>query len=68
MLPTGQDLGAVLAVAAAVQAGDGVSFSIGGPPPAGILPPGLLGKPLGLSNSHNRFESDASPTRGDLYQ
>jgi hypothetical protein len=27
----------------------------------------LLGKPQGLSKSHNRFEADASPLRADLY-
>lgn len=28
----------------------------------------MLGEPQGLSGSHNKYEGDASPTRGDLYQ
>ncbi|KAL0061583.1 hypothetical protein AAF712_011610 [Marasmius tenuissimus] len=47
--------------------GDIATFSIGGPPPSSLLPP-LLGHPLGLSGSHNKYETDVSPTRGDLYQ
>lgn len=65
----GADLASFLATLAAVQTGDGNYFSIGGPPTQSFpLAPGLLGQPRGLSNSHNRFEADASPARGDLYQ
>jgi hypothetical protein len=65
----GLDLSAFLAVYSAIMAGDVTSFSIGGKPKSsGLLSSiGLLGEPLGLSASHNRFESDASPFRGDLY-
>jgi hypothetical protein len=31
-----------------------------------VLPP-LLSAPQGLSGSHNKYEGDASPTRGDAY-
>ena len=65
----GHDLAFFLATLGAVQAGDGNHFSIGGPP-GNTLPivGGLLGTPKGISNAHNRFEGDASPARGDLYQ
>jgi len=46
-------------------------WSIGGPPSNnGLLGNllGLLGPPQGISNSHNVYETDSSPTRGDLYQ
>ncbi|UJO25087.1 Dothistromin biosynthesis peroxidase dotB [Fulvia fulva] len=62
-----------LAVYGAVFDGDLLSWSIiGGPPPdslvGGLLGgTGLIGKPQGLSGSHNKYEGDASPTRGDLY-
>ena len=29
---------------------------------------GLLGTPQGISGSHNKYESDVSPTRPDLYE
>lgn len=29
---------------------------------------GLLGTPQGISGSHNKYEADVSPTRGDLYE
>ncbi|PBP15399.1 Cloroperoxidase [Diplocarpon rosae] len=65
----GLDLGAFLAVYGAVFDGDLTSWSIGGPPPAKILSSiGILGAPQGISGSHNKYESDASPTRPDLYQ
>lgn len=69
----GLDLGAFLAVYGAVFDGDLTSWSIGGPPPPGLLGGllegvGLLGTPQGISGSHNKYESDVSPTRGDLYQ
>jgi hypothetical protein len=68
----GLDLSAFLSVYAAIMAGDLTSFSIGGKPKSGLLGGltsslGLLGEPQGLSGSHNRFEHDGSPLRGDLY-
>jgi len=68
----GLDLSAFLAVYGAVMSGDITSLSIGGEPPAGLVGGltgglGLLGKPQGLSHSQQRFECDASPTRGDLF-
>lgn len=65
----GNDLAFFLATLGAVQAGDGNHFSIGGPPGKSLpVVGGLLGQPRGISNAHNRFEGDASPARGDLYQ
>ncbi|WPH01374.1 hypothetical protein R9X50_00421700 [Acrodontium crateriforme] len=61
------EFGTVLAIIAAIEAGDGLAFSIGGPPPPNLIAGGLLGQPLGISYSHNRFEGDASLTRNDLY-
>lgn len=49
--------------------GDLSSWSIGGATsalPGNLL--GLLAQPTGLDGSHNKYESDVSPTRGDLYQ
>jgi len=45
-------------------------WSIGGPPTvaSGQNLLGLLGTPQGISGSHNKYETDTSPTRGDLYQ
>ncbi|CAI6341405.1 unnamed protein product [Periconia digitata] len=69
----GLDLAAFLSVYSGVMAGDITSFSIGGKANSGSLlggltsSLGLLGEGQGLSASHNRFECDASPTRGDLY-
>ena len=69
------DLGTFLAIYGTVFDGNPLSlnpgFSIGGPTKAsqnilGGL--GLLGTPSGLSGSHNKYESDVSPTRGDLYK
>jgi hypothetical protein len=49
--------------------GDLTSWSIGGPPPSSLVSSvGLLGTPQGISGSHNKYESDASPTRPDLYE
>ncbi|XP_018916952.2 uncharacterized protein [Bemisia tabaci] len=62
----GRDLALVLAVYSCVMAGDTTKESIGGNTPKVIGGP--LGIPHGLSFSHNKFETDASPTRGDLYQ
>ena len=65
----GLDLASFLAVYGAVMDGDLTSWSIGGPPPTTLLESvGLLGTPQGISGSHNKYESDNSPTRGDLYQ
>jgi len=65
----GTDLATFLAVYGAVFDGDLTSWSIGGPPPAGLLSSvGLLGTPQGISGSHNKYESDVSPTRPDLYE
>ncbi|KAF2226868.1 Chloroperoxidase, partial [Elsinoe ampelina] len=64
----GVDLATFLATYGAVVSGDGTKWSIGGPSGAvpGLL--GLVGQPQGISGSHNKYESDASPTRGDLYE
>lgn len=65
------DLGAFLAVYGAVYDGNGLGYSIGGPTSDSQLPLdnvlGITGSPQGLSGSHNKYESDTSPTRGDLY-
>ena len=65
----GIDLATFLAVYGAVIDGNLESWSIGGISSA--LPPilgGLISAPTGLEGSHNKYESDASPTRGDLYE
>lgn len=69
----GLELSAFLSVLATVMGGDIVSSSIGGPPSGGLLGGlttglGLVGKPQGMSGTHNRFEADCSPTREDLYK
>ncbi|KAI0201210.1 hypothetical protein F4808DRAFT_469865 [Astrocystis sublimbata] len=68
------DLGGFLAVYGTVLDGNPLSlnpgFSIGGPSQHSqdiLNGLGLLGTPTGLSGSHNKYESDVSPTRGDLY-
>lgn len=68
----GLDLGGFLAVYGTVFDGNAVSltpgYSIGGPTSSeNILGLGILQTPSGLSGSHNNYESDTSPTRGDLY-
>ncbi|EME80568.1 uncharacterized protein MYCFIDRAFT_50025 [Pseudocercospora fijiensis CIRAD86] len=63
----GPVLAGFLAVLGATIDGDGTSWSIGGTPGAGIGGP-LSSQGHGISGSHNKYESDASPTRGDLYQ
>lgn len=68
----GLDLAAFLSVYSGVMSGDILNFSIGGKPKSSLISGltsslGLLGEGQGLSNSHNRFECDASPTRTDLY-
>ncbi|KAI9727418.1 MAG: hypothetical protein M1834_008424 [Cirrosporium novae-zelandiae] len=75
VLGMGIDLGTVLGVYATVELGNPLSldpgFSIGGESDEAqnILDNalGLLGEPQGLDGGHNIIESDASPTRGDLY-
>lgn len=66
----GTDLATFLAVYGAIFDGNLDSYSIGGPAPTllGGLLDGLLSTPQGLSGSHNNYESDVSPTRGDLYE
>ncbi|THV51458.1 hypothetical protein BGAL_0110g00170 [Botrytis galanthina] len=65
------DLGTFLAVFGAVFDGNLLSWSIGGPTPKVSLPLGnllgLTGTPQGISGSHNKYESDTSPTRPDLW-
>lgn len=68
------DLGGFLAVYGTVFNGNPLStnpgYSIGGPSrfSQNILGGlGILGTPMGLSGSHNNYETDVSPTRGDLY-
>lgn len=68
------DLGGFLAVYGTVFDGNPLStdpgYSIGGPSKQSqnILDGGgILGTPSGLSGSHNKYESDGSATRGDLY-
>ncbi|CZR55070.1 uncharacterized protein PAC_04956 [Phialocephala subalpina] len=65
------DLGGFLAVYGSVFDGNLLGYSIGGPTSNSQLPLnnllGLTGAPQGLSGSHNKYEADTSPTRGDLY-
>lgn len=70
----GEDIATFLSVYGAIFDGNIISldpgYSIEGPSPAsqnilGGL--GILGTPQGLSGSHNKYESDASACRGDLY-
>lgn len=60
------DLSTFLAVVAIGLAGDFVTttWSIGGDFPSTV--PGL-GTPTGILGTHNRYEGDASPVRGDAY-
>ncbi|KAK4629555.1 Dothistromin biosynthesis peroxidase dotB [Fulvia fulva] len=64
----GPILAAFLAVLGAVLDGSGTAWSIGGPPPASVGGLALLGRGNGLTGSHNKYESDASPTKPDLYE
>ncbi|KAF8912302.1 hypothetical protein CPB85DRAFT_1389693 [Mucidula mucida] len=65
----GIDLGGLLSFSALFVAGDPSSlmWSIGGPPYSEGIVPGVFGPPKGLSGSHNKAESDSSPTRADAY-
>lgn len=63
----GEEFAAALAVVAIALTGDptvpgGGTWSIGGSYPKFLLG-GLLSNPSGISNSHNSYESDASPGR-----
>ncbi|KAK5092798.1 hypothetical protein LTR70_005114 [Exophiala xenobiotica] len=62
------DLATFLSTYGAVLDGDLTSWSIGGPPGDASLLAGLLSQPQGISGSHNKYETDGSPTRGDPYQ
>ena len=64
----GPDIAEFLAVYGAVFDGNLVEYSIGGPAPSLTNLGGLLGEAYGLSGSHNKYEGDVSPIRGDLYQ
>jgi len=65
----GVDISTILTIVGALETGDLLSWSIGGAPAKGLFNSiGLLGTPQGLSGSHNKYETDASPTRGDLYE
>lgn len=65
------DPGGFLGVYGAAFDGNLLGYSIGGPTSLNqllinnIL--GLAGAPQGLSGSHNKYEADTSPIRGDLY-
>ncbi|THV02059.1 hypothetical protein K435DRAFT_717657 [Dendrothele bispora CBS 962.96] len=61
----GPDIGGILSVYATLMDADPttLSWSIGGP----FNGPLGLGGSDGLSGSHNKFESDSSPTRGDAF-
>ena len=63
------ELASFLSIYGAVFDGNLVSWSIGGPPSTLFTPMWrLLGDaPQGISGSHNKYEADVSPTRGDLY-
>lgn len=61
------DLSGFLTVLGSTIDGDGTSWSIGGPSKESHTIGGLLGTPQGLSGSHNKYEADNSPGRGDLY-
>ncbi|KAB8304952.1 hypothetical protein EYC80_004269 [Monilinia laxa] len=71
----GSDLAVFLAIYGLVMDGNPISlnpgWSIGGPPTQGqnLLGNlfGILGAPQGLIGSHNKYEGDTSPTRGDLF-
>lgn len=63
----GEDLGGFLSVYGAIFDGNLASWSIGGPTGLLAVVP-LDGTPTGMSGSHNKYEADVSPTRGDLYQ
>lgn len=67
------DLGSFLAIYGTLFDGNALSlnpgYSIGGPTVLDAIlgSTSRLGTPTGLSGSHNNYEGDTSPTRGDLY-
>ncbi|KAI5358292.1 putative chloroperoxidase [Septoria linicola] len=61
------DLSTLLAIYAAIMDGNLSQWSIGGADSLVGLLGGVLGQPQGLTGSHNKYEGDGSPTRGDLY-
>ena len=65
----GQDLGGFLSAYSVIQAGNPLTlqWSIGGPPTGQVLLPGQT-QARGLTGTHNRYETDSSPMRGDLYE
>ncbi|KAF8865690.1 Cloroperoxidase [Acephala macrosclerotiorum] len=63
----GNSLGGFLAIYGVIFDGDATKWSIGGPAPS-VSNLGLLGTPQGISGSHNKYESDVSPSRPDLYE
>ncbi|KAF2086924.1 Cloroperoxidase [Saccharata proteae CBS 121410] len=70
----GNDIATFLSIYGAIFDGNIVSlspgYSIGGPSNLNqniLGGAGILGTPQGLSGSHNKYESDASAARGDLY-
>lgn len=64
----GRDLGGFLGVYGAIFDGNLQSYSIGFATPYVPSISGMLGTPQGLGGSHNKYENDASPIRGDLYK
>ncbi|EUC35031.1 hypothetical protein COCCADRAFT_35376 [Bipolaris zeicola 26-R-13] len=63
----GPTLALLLSAVGGSLSGDILNWSMGGKPSlaqAGLT--GILGN--GLTGSHNKYETDGSPTRGDLYQ
>ncbi|EME38257.1 hypothetical protein DOTSEDRAFT_75727 [Dothistroma septosporum NZE10] len=64
----GPTLAAFLAVLGAEIDGSGAAWSIGGPPTAAVGGLAPLGRGNGLIGSHNKYESDVSPCKPDLYE
>ncbi|CAH0392774.1 unnamed protein product [Bemisia tabaci] len=63
----GEDIANLLAIYGALFDGNGTYYSIGGETPLVKTGPSPFNTAKGLSNSHNNYEGDASPTRCDLY-
>ncbi|ORY86993.1 Chloroperoxidase [Protomyces lactucae-debilis] len=65
----GLDLGGFLSAYSVLQDGDPITqkWSIGGAPSTSGLGAVLGLNPQGLTGSHNKYETDSSPMRGDLY-
>lgn len=63
------DLSGFLTIIGGLLDGDGLTWSIGGPAEQTSIPllGAVLGQPQGISGSHNKYECDVSPTRGDLF-